>query len=537
MVSEQERAWLRRIAIILLFAFALPVLYAWLHPPDGWQLYRSWCYGGDYTQYRSAMQQGYDGAWLIVDRFTPEPHRPILQYPLYVLLGHVARRLHLPLEVPYVLTSALAMVILVYALYYFGATFLQRPQDRKLAFWLTMSVGPAWLISALQLLLPAADFLLRYDNAFNRPEVNTFLLLNAAPHLPLALAILLYVLAAQWKRSSQSTARFIGTYILLPLSLGLLNSFSLPPLLLLSGLLALWRTGQEKRLSWRDWLPPVTITLAVTPLVVYNLWAFTRDPFWGQAYGSQNYQISFPPDVVLLGYGVMGGLALVGAGRLWRNKPRQRLLIIWGATLYLIGYIPVPYQRRFSLGLGPLLAVLAVSGWRTLARTRTVRRWRHRMIGRVLGSAALILLLWGQQLIFYAAYSESYLGTGPAPRAVFQPTALARAAQYLDATDKSAVILTCEDLGNTLAGEIHGRVVLGHAGATLHVTRRRQEVQAFFNGEMSLETQRQFLQRHHVTHILASTINPLTCGETYTPPSAWEKVYQRDGITIWAQSP
>ena len=525
------------MVVFLLAALGLPVLYARLAPPAGWQLYRSWSYGGDYTQYRSAMLQGYDGAWLIVNRFTPEPHRPILQYPLYVLLGHLARWLHVPLAWPYVLTSAVAVAVLVYVLYTFGGTWLAQRSQRRLAFWLTLSVGPAWLVALLHLLLPGADFLARYDSAFNRPEVNTLLLLGAAPHLPFALAILLYILADRWRGQTtfrQHPWRFAGTYLLLPLLLGLLNAFSLPPLLVLSGLQALWRSWQRKQLAWQDWGSLFVMSGAVLPLVGYNLWTFTRDPFWGQAYGSQNYQISFPPDVVLLGYGVMGGLAIIGAVWLWRTQPDKRLLILWGATLYLLGYVPVPYQRRFSLGLGPLLAVLAVSGWEVLGRTRQVRRWRHRLWGRVLGGATLILLLWGQQMMFYSAYSSSYLGRGPAPREVFQPTALAEAARWLDAQEGEVVVLTCEPLGNTLAGEIHGRVVLGHAGATLHVAQRRVQVRAFFNGTMSAADQAAFLREHHVSHILTSGVPTLECGRGYRPPGGWQRVFSQGGVEIWS---
>ncbi len=124
--TKQERYWVLACAAILLLLYGIPALWAFLCPPEGFQLYRAWTYGEDYAVYRSAMAQGYAGDWLILNRFTPEPHDPVLLYPVYVLLGHAARLLPLPLEVPYLITSALGAACLALALYVFAAAFLIR---------------------------------------------------------------------------------------------------------------------------------------------------------------------------------------------------------------------------------------------------------------------------------------------------------------------------------------------------------------------------------------------------------------------------
>lgn len=541
MVTKGEWRWLTICTALLIMLLAIPPLWGWRHPPAGWQLYRTWAYGGDYTQYRAAMDQGARGAWLIVNRFTPEPHHPILQYPLYVVLGHIARWLHLPLEVPYALATVVAIIALAFALYVCAAAFLPTPQERKLAFLLTLSIGPAWLISLAQALAPAATFLSRYQNAFNRPEVNTFLLFAAAPHLPLALAILLWVLAQLYRHDRHteklSVARFLLSYGLPALLLGLLNPFSLPTLLLPLGLWWVVRSVQARRILWQQALPIGVMGVAVLPLVAYNAWMFSQDPFWGKAYGSQNYQISFPPDVVLMGFGVMGILALAGAIRTWRSRPMTRFLTFWAIVVLLLGYLPVNYQRRFSLGLAPILAILAVAGWRFVAQSRHIRRWWQRMATRVTGSVLLIMLLWGQNIIYYSAYAMAFLGQGPTPFAVFQPRALAKAAAYLDGLGDDVVVLTCEEIGNLLAGEMAGRVVLGHSGATLDVAQRREDVRAFFDNALPADAWSTLLKAHHVSHILTSDLKPLQCGTTYEPALPWHPVFDREGVTIYAREP
>jgi hypothetical protein len=130
----------------------------------------------------------------------------------------------------------------------------------------------------------------------------------------------------------------------------------------------------------------------------------------------------------------------------------------------------------------------------------------------------------------------SYLGVGTTPRAVFQPRALAEAATYLDGQGENVVVLTCEDLGNLLAGEIRGRVVLGHAGATLDVERRREAIPKFFAGALSPEEQAALVQRYGASHILTADVETLECGPNFAPGPAWSLKFDREGIKIYARN-
>lgn len=115
-----------------------------------------------------------------------------------------------------------------------------------------------------------------------------------------------------------------------------------------------------------------------------------------------------------------------------------------------MGYIPGPYQRRFSRH-GPALALLAVAGWQWMAQQNFIHRAKRRMLTRVFGSVMPVLVLWGQNLMFYGAYVQFHLGRGTAAYVVFQPRALVNAVAYLDGRGESAIVLTCEDMGNLVA--------------------------------------------------------------------------------------
>jgi hypothetical protein len=354
----------------------------------------------------------------------------------------------------------------------------------------------------------------------------------------LALAILLYVLVTlyQYQQCGRELPlwRLLVSSALFSLILGLLNPFSLPTLLLPVGIWWIVRSVQARRVLWKEAFPIIVMGLTSLPLVIYNAWTFSRDPFWGVAYGSQNYQISYPLDVVLIGYGVMSVLAFIGARRGWRTKLSVRFLTFWVVVVWLMGYIPVNYQRRFSLGLAPILAVLAVPGWQQVAQSQWLQRWRQRIGTRVLSSTLVVLLLWGQNITFYSVYAMSYFGRGPMSRAVFQPRALVEAAEFLETQGDEVVVLTCENIGNILAGEIPGRVVLGHAGATLDVEKRRGEVSQFFDDKLSPEAQHTLLEAYNVTHILTADIESLRCGSTFEPDSRWGLAFVAGNIEVYS---
>ena len=62
-----------------------------LAPPEGLTGFGTVMFVNDFAQYEAAMNHGLrTSEWLLVDHFTPEPHRPSLMFPLYVALGRLA---------------------------------------------------------------------------------------------------------------------------------------------------------------------------------------------------------------------------------------------------------------------------------------------------------------------------------------------------------------------------------------------------------------------------------------------------------------
>ncbi|HXF69155.1 MAG TPA: hypothetical protein VNK89_05070 [Thermoflexus sp.] len=503
------RRWIQRTLqlwggfLVTLLLLGWPVAVAFLFPPSGWRLAQPWYYGGDFSQYLSAMRQGMGGAWRIINRFSPEPHAPVLQYPFYVALGHIARFLHAPPEALYGAASILGLAVLWGSLHRLFAAFLPPSKLRTIAFAMLFSNGPVWI---LPLMFPKTTWGSIALDAATRIEYDTFLALMAPPHLSLTLAALLNAVLDLSELPVAIRAGVTARIALVLVVLAALNPFSLPTLMALVFLRTILGIRERRWAAKAGIVEAAVLTLLAVPLTIYYIRTFHHDPFWGMTYGRQNLQPAYPLPLVIAVYGATGLLGMVGAIRAWRlpSGPdgfRKRYLALAAGGLLALAYIPLPYARRFTYGLGPILAVLAAPIVGELLAHPALERWRASPGLRVGMYTGAGILLYSQNAFLYAIYALSFLGAGPFPRAVFQPAAAFEAAAWLRQQGPQVVVLACEEDGNFLAGWIEGRVVLGHAGATFDVARKREEVAAFWRGDLPKPEQEALLRRYGVTHL------------------------------------
>ncbi|MFN3929475.1 MAG: hypothetical protein ACK4OK_07570, partial [Thermoflexus sp.] len=412
------RGWIQRTLwpwkgfLIVLLLLGWPVAFAFLFPPDGWRLARPWYYGGDFSQYLSAMRQGMAGAWRIVNRFSTEPHAPAFQYPFYVALGHIARLLQVPPETLYGAASILGLAILWGSLHRLFTAFLPTPNLRAIAFALLFSSGPVWI---LPLVLSKTSWGNAALDAATRIEYNTFLALMAPPHLSLALAALLN---AVLDLSEPPVAIRVGTTVriaLLLVALAGLNPFSLSTLMawvFLRTILGIWERHRAARIGI---IETAVLTFLAAPLTIYYIQTFHHDPFWGMTYGQQNLQPPYPLPLAIAVYGAMGLMGIIGAVRAWQLPPgpdgfRKRFLALAAGGLLALSYIPLPYARRFAYGLGPILAVLAAPIASELLAHPALERWRASPGYRMGMYTGVGIVLYSQNAFLYAIYVLSFLG-------------------------------------------------------------------------------------------------------------------------------
>src|SRR5438552_8134200 len=98
--------------LALAIVTAVPYVYAYAVQPHG-QVFMGFFYlGDDANTYLAKMRQGWEGAWAWQNRYTTESSPTAYLFMFWILLGHLAAILHLPL----IATFHLARIAAAFAL-------------------------------------------------------------------------------------------------------------------------------------------------------------------------------------------------------------------------------------------------------------------------------------------------------------------------------------------------------------------------------------------------------------------------------------
>jgi hypothetical protein len=466
--------WLRQRAIFVavlaavLLVSELPRLLAACCAPAGATGLGTAWFVNDFAQYESAMRQGAEQAgWLVHDPFTAEPHAPTFMFPLYVALGKLAATLHLPASTLEHGLELVARVLLVLALWRFCRAFAS---ERAAARW---AVGLALFGSGFELLAALAGS--SYTGNWSY-EMNSFGLLFAAPHVPLAMAATLELARDLLRARPSPPVGWLAKIAVLSASVALLHPFHAPVLLgavMVVGL-AYWRSGR----GLANLAGGLVACIAALPVLLPTVLTFSFDPFWVTTYSTQNQLPSPAPHELLVDLGPALGLALVGAVTL-RGRVAPFGLLVWLLLELIAMYLPVPYQRRLGFGIQPNLAVVAANslvGLCALVHSRRAAALRLAVVA-LAGSGTLLVLV-----------GMVASGFRNAPLPIYRSTSdLDAAATWLDQQAQvDDVILADWDTSNYLAARTPAHVFGGHPVATLRPDDKRLAEQAVFSHSSSL---------------------------------------------------
>jgi hypothetical protein len=205
---------------------------------------------------------------------------------------------------------------------------------------------------------------------------------------------------------------------------------------------------------------------------------FSLDPFWVTTYSAQNLLPSPAPHELLVDLGPTLVLAILGAIML-RGQVAPFGLLVWLLLELIAMYLPVPFQRRLSFGIQPVLAVVAANGLTALVAALPARRAQNLRLAVVAVSASSTVL------VLVSVFAS---GLRNAPLPVYRSTAdLDAAAAWLNtraaATD---VILADWEASNYLAARTPARVFGGHPVATLHPDQKQFDIASVFAHPSSL---------------------------------------------------
>jgi len=112
------RRWPRfalAFAIVIAAVSLVPYVLAYLWTPPGQHFAGFFFIADDATTYLAKMRQGAEGSWLWNDPYTSEPHGGVFLFGFYLLFGHLAALLHLPMIAAYHLAGISGAIALVLA--------------------------------------------------------------------------------------------------------------------------------------------------------------------------------------------------------------------------------------------------------------------------------------------------------------------------------------------------------------------------------------------------------------------------------------
>ncbi len=535
-VTRKEWRWVLAWILVVLIITSIPYVIGWLRStPER-------VFGGfviaieDGYSYLAKMQEGARGAWLFQLPYTSEPHTPTLFYLFHLLLGKIAALFQLPLTVTYHLARLALDGLLLGVVYRFIALFTAWRAVRRIAFLLIVfGGGLGWLL----LLAGQGNWLGSIPIDLISPEAYTFLILYALPHLALARTFMLLGLIVLWKKP-ETGLRSAALAGLCWLVMGIIVPFYVAVIgaIVLAALIA--DSVALHRFNRRAWGRALLAGLITVPPLIYTAVIYITDPIW-KVWADQLVILSPHPLHYVLGYLVVGSLALIGIVKTWRQRVVDPKLIGWLIAVPLLLYLPFNSQRRLIEGWQIPLSICAAIGlaygvlpaWR---KSRVVRRLtqqrRYTAHGlRAWLLASFVLLLGATYVLLLVEQSARMIAQQPPS---FRTGGEVAALHWLDQrVTYEDVILSSYETGNFLPAIVGAKAFLGHGPETAYSEAKRQLVHQFYAADTSDEWRRSFLRQWPITYVFQGPLEqqPGTVDLSHAGYLTLE--YDRDGYQIY----
>jgi hypothetical protein len=251
---------------------------------------------------------------------------------------------------------------------------------------------------------------------------------------------------------------------------------------------------RERSVPWRAGAWIVGAAALALPYPLYMQMAILSDPVLA-TWSARNVTPSPPLWDWALSYGPILVLAVPGfAAAIRRGSDGDFLLLGW-ALVTLIGMnLPLPLQRRLSLGLGVPMGLLAGLGWWRTVRRR-IQAGRRSLAQRLIVAFSTLTPIFLIAVASFSALSGEpwfYLSAGET--AAFE--------WLRDYGESDGVVLCAPQTGAFVPAWAGQPVVYGHPFETVDAERRKAGVVAYWSGDMSTTEQEAFLQENRVRYVM-----------------------------------
>ncbi|MFH1173415.1 MAG: hypothetical protein V1692_02710, partial [bacterium] len=370
-------------ALMLIIAF-LPALTGLIMAPD------NFIYNGshslntaDYQVYYSYLGQVKSGSFLLKNLYTSEYQEHGMLNIFWLGLGLLGKLLHLSNIITFHLGRLLLIVPSVSLLYIFTAYFLKEVKWRWLAFILLLFSSGWGGFTAVLLESPGLDKEVTMFQATDLwvPESNIFLTLIHSPHMIASLSLILLIFLCLLLALDNNRYRYSLSAGVLALLLFQFHPYYFPTIF---GIwLAYWliKLIMDKSINWPIIFHGLIMFLVSLPSLAYHFWLVGVDQAIGLR-ASQNISLTPPFLAVIVGFGLLIPLAILGAVRIIKNKEvkekinRPFFLFAWALAVPFLIYLPISFQRRLLEGWEFPLVMLTTVALAGLASQPKIKKWR-----------------------------------------------------------------------------------------------------------------------------------------------------------------
>lgn len=508
-MRKQELIYVLSLALLASFFSLLPTLWAWFQTPHGFWFsgFNFWFDPWDINSYFANMRQGVLGHWLYQDPYHPDKSTPLPIFTLYLFLGHLAGIFNLPVPVVYHLASIFLTIMFFFVLYMFLSLFLKERSERFLSLILiTFGGGAGWLFFPFGI----------YLQDFGFPDGTVFQTLHL-PNFILDQTLFLTTLFFFFQSLFSKRWSFSLPAILSGIFLSSIHPYSLFVVIIIFisfSFLLLWR---------RKLFPqPLKLLLQFFPWVVILFFFYLllrTTPFFDSKVITLKPTLATPsPLVLLLGYGLLTPLAILGVINLWQQNSKKSLfLIAWFFSQFAILYIPVDFQRILIKSLFIIFCLVAVFG---LRKIKIFSFWPVRFLLVFFVAFSQIVILF--YLLTLPDASRKWLYVGQEEKQGFD--------FLLEKSEPREIVLAAYPLSNYIPANTNNSVYFGYS--LLDISGKGEMVSNFYSGRLSYSAE-QFLKKEKIDYVFWGPEEKSLGSFDLTKEPYLVKIYQNEKVAIF----
>lgn len=491
----------------------------------------------DKLVYMSMIQQGREGILFMKNLHTTDPQSGSLFSPHWYIIGQTARLLDVSNNFSYQLYRVLFTIVFLWLLVVLARVLFPDTRAALVGFaFVLFSGGLGWLyISKHGIISSTLNTIQKFmflPSDIYVTEGTTLLNFTQAPLFIISQLLMLvsaYILV-RFKDSRHYWWDLLNS--LLVVALVLMHPYDLPILIVVFISWAVWLTWRTN--SVRP-LCKVGIVLAAGALaMLYNVHVIATQPVIAE-WLKQNLVYSPPLRNYVWGYGALLPLWLIGGVRVWRTRrtePLWMLFLIWSTVVWILLYLPLDLNRRFTNGFHIPLALFAAEGFVYLFRGVGTSLLKKTGLGTVLWGSVLSSIVFFLVVNLYFApnvYGYGYYYVTHEEQQVIN--FLLR-----ESTRDQGLLTSDEKLAFTLTSQLNRPVFRGHDHQTPHVLLKQQQVEWFFadqDTEQSLERKKRFLNEAHINFVLVNTTRLATIPQWIAQSAFLDLVFSTEHITVY----